>query len=97
MSDLWIIGQVARFSVALTDVNGATADPGALALKLKKPDGTVVTHNYGGGVCLKDGVGAYHADIALDASGPWAWRWESAAPNAGADENTLYVEKSFVL
>lgn len=97
MSDPWIIGQVARLSVALTDSLGAAADPGTLALKIKKPDGSMVTNSYGGGVVLKDGTGAYHADIALDASGPWAWRWESAAPNAGADENTFYVAKSLVL
>ena len=94
MSDPWLIGPVARVAVALTDAAGAAADPGALALKLKKPDGSTVTHNDGSGVVLKDATGAYHADIALDASGPWAWRWESSAPNAGADQSTFDVFKS---
>lgn len=94
MSD-WIAGQVARFAVAITDSADAAADPGALALRLKKPDGSVITHSYGGGTVLKDGTGAYHADVALDAFGAWAWRWESAAPNAGADQATFFVQKSY--
>lgn len=97
MSDPWIIGQVARVSVVLTDANAAAADPSALALKIKPPTGAVVTYAYGGGVLLKDAVGAYHADITLDQAGAWNFRWEATAPNAGAFEHSVAVQKSRVL
>lgn len=96
MSDPWIIGQVARLSVAVTDAAGAAADPGGLALKIKTPAGAITTHAYGGGTVLKDATGAYHADIPLAESGQWRWRWEATAPSAGADQGYLHVAESLV-
>ncbi len=96
MSDPWIIGQVARISVAITDAADAAADPGGLSLKIKLPSGTVVTHTYGGGTLLKDAVGSYHADITLAEAGQYRWRWEATAPNAGADQGFLHVETSLI-
>lgn len=96
MSDPWIIGQVARVSVALTDAAGAAADPGALTLKIKTPSGTTTSYAFGGGTTLKDGTGAYHADIPLAESGEYRWRWEAAAPSAGADQGYLFVEAALL-
>lgn len=96
MSDTWIIGQVARFSVALTDAAGAAADPGALTLKIKPPGSAVVSHAYGGGTVLKSATGSYYADIALAEFGEYRWRWESAAPNDGADQGALQVQPSII-
>lgn len=94
-SNDWIIGQTARLSVAITDAANAAADPGTLRLKAKTPAGVTTTYTYGvGGEIVKDAVGAYHADIALAAAGRWIWRWETDAPNAGADEGELNVRKS---
>lgn len=97
MSEVWVIGQVARVNGAVTDAAGAAADPGELLLKVKPPTGDVVSHVYGAGVVLKDAVGAYHADITLDQAGAWNFRWEATAPNVGADEMSLQVPKSRVV
>lgn len=96
MSDLLIIGQVARFSVAITDAAGAAADPGGLVLKVKSPAGSLATYAFGGAEIVRDGLGAYHADIALAESGQYRWRWEASAPNVGADQGFLQVAASLV-
>ena len=96
MSEPWIIGQVARISVAITDAVDVAADPGGLTLKIKPPAGAVVSHAYGAGVVLKDATGAYHADITLDQAGQYRWRWEASAPNVGADQGFLHVEASLL-
>jgi hypothetical protein len=97
MSD-YIPGEVARLSLAVTNIAGAAADPGALRLKVKSPAGAVSTYTYGGGAeIVKDSVGNYHADIQLTTAGLWAWRWELDAPNAGAAEGAINVQKSRVI
>lgn len=97
MSTSWLIGETARLSVAITDAANAPADPGALRLKVKNPVGTVQTYTYGvSGEVVRDSAGAYHADILLATDGHWAWRWETDAPNAGAVEGALSVDKSRV-
>lgn len=91
----WIVGEAARLSVAITDAAGAAVDPAALRLKVKAPAGTIATYTYGvGGEIVRDALGAYHADIALAASGQWVWRWETDAPNAAAAEGELTVRAS---
>jgi hypothetical protein len=94
-SNAWLIGETARLSVEIADAANAAADPGALRLKVKNPVGTVQTYTYGvSGEVVRDALGAYHADILLATSGQWAWRWETDAPNAGAVEGALSVDKS---
>lgn len=91
----YIPGEVARISLTVADAAGVAADPGALLLKLKSPSGTVTTYTYGVGAELtRDSLGNYHADLPLDAAGPWAYRWELSAPNAGAAEGVIVVQKS---
>ena len=94
-TSLFVIGEVARITLLLTNTTGAVVDPGALRLKVRHPVTAVVTtYAYGGGVVIKDSIGNYHADVALPAAGQWAWRWESDAPNAGATEGSLSVSPS---
>jgi len=94
----FVVGAVARISVAIKDISGAAADPGALRLKVKAPSGTVTTYTYGGGAeIVRDAAGSYRADVPLPTSGAWWWRWESDAPNPGAFEGGLVVLKSKVI
>ena len=95
---LYIPGQVAQISVSVFDSAGVAADPGALRLKVKPPTGAVTTYIYGTDVIVvKDSTGCYHADILLTAAGQWAYRWELDAPNAGAAEGVITVQKSRVI
>ncbi len=97
MSD-WLIGQAARISVEVKEFGGTLADPGALRLKVKPPTGALQTFAYGTDAALvMDATGQYHVDLTLNQSGPWSWRWECDAPNAGAVEGSLQVRKSAVI
>jgi hypothetical protein len=95
VSSNFVIGEIAYIGVTIEDGSLALADPGALRLKAKAPDGSVTTQAIGSGV-VKDTVGVYHGFIPLNQSGTWSYRWESDAPNAGAVEGTLTVAKSKV-
>lgn len=98
MSETFLVGDVARLPLRITDLDGAAVDPAALTLKQKPPAGLLITHSYGAAAeIVKDGVGRYHADIPLTASGQWAYRWELAAPAAGAAEGIINVQKSRVI
>lgn len=91
-------GEAARLSLAIADLSGNAADPGTLVLKIKTPSGSVTPYTFGSDAELvRDSLGNYHADIPLDASGQWAYRWELTTPNAGAAEGVLHVRKSYVL
>lgn len=74
------------------------ADPTALRLKLRNPSGVVTTYIFGvAPEVVKDAVGKYHANIVMNVAGNWSYRWESDAPNAGADEGRITVKKSIVI
>lgn len=91
----FVAGETCRFSVALADITGAASDPGALRFKLRDPDGTTTTYVYGTDVeVVRSALGAYHADIALASAGVWVYRWESDAPNPGAAEGRVVVQRS---
>jgi hypothetical protein len=98
VSEPWIVGQVARLPLQVLDNASLPVDPGAVLLKLKVPAGTVTTYTYGAGPeIVRDAAGAYHADLVLSAAGVWTYRWELGAPNAGAAEGVIRVNKSVVI
>lgn len=84
-------------------VNGIATDPTTVTLKIKKPDGTVVTFTYPASIA-KDSVGNYHYDympptIAADPSaiGKYTWRWDGTGTVKAADEGSFKVTASEVL
>ena len=96
--DAFIPGEIAYIRLRVVDLAGLPADPGSVVLMLKQPLGTVSSLTYGIGVdIIRDGVGLYHAEILLTASGLWAYRWALSAPNAGAAEGVINVLKSKVI
>lgn len=98
MPESFIVGEVARLGLTVADIAGAAADPGALLLKVKAPGGGVTSYLYGvAAEVVRDGTGAYHADLPLATAGQWAYRWELTAPNAGAAEGSINVQKSRVI
>ena len=94
MSSAYVLGEVVRLLLNTFDFAGAIADPGAVVLKVKRPDGTVATHTSD---VVRDSAGVYHADLTLSAAGMWAYRRELSAPNAGAAEGLISVQKSRVI
>ena len=45
MSSAYVIGEVVRLLLSTFDFAGAVADPGAVVLKVKQPDGTPFYEN----------------------------------------------------
>jgi hypothetical protein len=95
MQPKWIIGMAARIDVAIADgITSAPLDPPVLRLKVKSPAGTITTTTYPGSTdIVRDAAGSYHANVALTEAGYWFWRWETDAPNIGADDGALNVER----
>ena len=87
------IGDKVRLSVTITDTAGALADPGALSLKYQKPNaGTTTTLVYGADAALvRDSLGHYHADIAVDQAGDWHYRFVATGNAAGAERGFFNV------
>lgn len=97
-SEPYLVGEVVVIPLAITNSAGAAADPGALRLKVKKPDDTVTTYTYGvAPEIVKDSVGNYTATIPLPTSGAWYYRWEADTPNPGAVELDFVVKPSRVI
>ena len=95
MPDSYLVGEVVRLRVVTSDIDGLPADPGSITLKVKSGSGAVTA--YTGPDVVRDGTGIYHADIALNEAGILAYRWELTAPNAGAAEGLINVQKSRVI
>lgn len=91
----WVQGEAVRLSVAVSDIDGLAISGAGLVLRVKAPNGNLVTYTTSAGVVC-DQVGAYHSDIVLDTPGVWVYRWESGPPDAGVSEGSLIVRKSLL-
>lgn len=97
-NSLYIPGEVARITVRILNTDGVAADPGTLVLIVKPPAAAVISYIYGvAPEIVRDGTGAYHADVPLTGAGQWMYRWETTPPNAGAVEGSMSVQKSRVI
>lgn len=86
----WIVGEVARLSVTVTDTAGAATDPASVVLKIKSPAGVVSNQTYPGTV-IRSGAGVFVFDLLLTEKGKWLYRWETSAPAPGASQGDLAV------
>ena len=85
----FLVGDVARISVAILDVVGTPADPTELVLTIKSPEGVTSTP-----APVKDSTGNYHFDLSLDLPGSYGFRWQSQGANKGVVEGGIYVNAS---
>jgi hypothetical protein len=90
----WIVGDMARCSVQITDpATNLAADPGAVVLRVKSPSG-VITNNVYPGTITRTAAGAFQCDVPLTEKGRWSWRWETNTPYQGACQGDLTVVPS---
>ena len=88
-------GDLVRVSVAFTDLAGAAVDPTAVTVRVKPPTGTLVVWVYGTDAeVVKDATGAYHADVDIDETGSWYFRWEGTGAAQAAAERLFTVRGS---
>ena len=87
-------GDVARVSGEFRNLAGALADPTTIALEVRKPSGTQVTYTYAGAQVVKDSVGVYHYDLALDQAGRWTVRWITSGDVVAAELAKFWVRSN---
>lgn len=80
------IGDVYRISTIIVDSAGVAVDPVSVTLTVTDPAGAATTPTP-----INDGVGLYHADIALTAAGRWRWAWATTTPT-GVDHSYVDVD-----
>lgn len=96
MANSYDKNQNVRCTVVIQDVDsGAYVDPTTVTFYTIDPNGTVTTYVYGvDPEVIKDSVGHYHADVTLDVSGDWYYRWEGTGTYIGACENRMCARES---
>lgn len=87
------IGDSCR-TTAYFKVSGVPADPTTVTLRYKRPDGTSAYVTTPDAQIVNDEVGTYYADILLNASGDWYYRWEGTGSVTAARERRLSVRVS---
>jgi hypothetical protein len=94
--DPYVPAQEVRVTMTVRDVVGALADPGALTLKVLRPDGTELVLTYAAAQIARDSVGVFHYDLLLSSSFAWRLRAESAGPTAATEAEVPVSDSPFV-
>jgi hypothetical protein len=70
------------------------ADPTAVSLRVRKPDGTATDYSYGGaGTVTKSATGTYVQLITVDQAGRWWFRWAGTGAVATVEESEFRVRE----
>ncbi len=95
MSNTYDVGDRVRVSASFADEVAAPSDPSPVRLLYRDPAGAVTTLVYGtDSELVRDGVGAYHADLDADAAGTWHYRAEGEESPQAAGEARFQVHGS---
>ena len=89
------IGDTVRFTAAFTNAADAADDPSTVTLKIREPDSTETSYVYlTDAEVVRDSEGNFHADLVVDASGSWYWRWVGTGDVATATAGSIVVRAS---
>lgn len=78
-------------------VGTVLTDPTTVTLRIKKPDGTLVTVSYAGLEITKDSTGNFHYDYTPPAVGTYRARWDGTGSVKAAAERSFVVIDSGVI
>jgi len=90
---IYDVGDVARIEAPFRDVDNQPADPTTVTASIRKPDGTVTDYTVSLGEIVRDGVGLYHLDVAVDMAGDWFYRFAGTGTVSVADEKTFVARE----
>lgn len=94
MGDDFEIGDLMETFVDFTDPAGALLDPAAVFFRVKAPDGTLTTLQYGvDSEVVKLSTGKYQANIDAVAAGAYRYRWFSTGAGQGSQSSGFTVAK----
>lgn len=98
MTDTYDVGDLVRIGATFKDDDNQPADPTTVTFSFRQDTQTkaqATVYTYGLSVQLiKDGVGQYHVDLAISASGLWHYRWAGTGAIVGAEEGDFVVNIS---
>jgi len=77
-------GMTARISATFYSASGVATDPTGLLLRVRRPARNGAAGPTVSVVPAHDSAGVYHADVSLDAAGPWAYHWEGMVASSKA-------------
>jgi hypothetical protein len=81
-----------KLTTTWTDPSGAAANPDTIALRIRKPDGTIVTKAKAD--MTSPAIGTWEYTIVADQEGRWIWRAEATGAVTDADERFFNVRDS---
>lgn len=81
------VGDIERITFTYFDADNNPADPGTVVFDFTKPDGTTTHWTVTAGEVVKDSVGVYHADLALDQAGIWVYTSKGSGTGPNASES----------
>jgi hypothetical protein len=84
-------GDIVRVTASFTNSAGAAVDPSSLQLQYQPPTNVTTALAYGDGNVIKSSSGLYYADLAVNSSGTWKYRWNGTGSNAAAAEGMFQV------
>jgi hypothetical protein len=89
-------GTAIRLAVNFQNDGGTDIDPAAVTLKVRSPDGEIISFIYGADATLvRLDTGDYLLDFIPDRAGKWHYRWETTgAGQTIATEGIFYVQES---
>lgn len=88
-----VVGSAIRLRIDALTERGTPIDVTGLWVWQRRPSGALLRIE--GGAIVRDAVGAYHADVTLDAAGTWSWEAVCTGPrDARSQALTLKVGPS---
>ena len=95
MAGAYDINDLVRCTAQFKTTSGTLVDPTAVIFKLKNPAGTVTSFTYGVDADLvRDSLGKYHIDVAVDRVGIWHYRFEGTGTAKAASESKFSIKQS---
>ncbi len=88
----FIVGQGLRLTGQFRDDAGRLTDPTTVYLRVKTPDGVIVTYVYLTDVALvRASTGVYYVDLDLEQDGCWSYTWGSTGAIQDVVDGTFSV------
>lgn len=92
-TEAYDIGDLRRFTVALTDVNDAAADPTELTLTVLKPDGSSTVYSYSESPSAigRTAPGSFYVDVPIEQTGRHYARWAATGALVTAEQFEFFA------
>jgi hypothetical protein len=94
------IDDLVRLSVTFRNLAGTPTDPTGVELKVLDPSGNVTTHSWPPDAVVKNDAGAngaFYADVLVDETGDWWFRWKGTGDIQEVEEERFRVRRRVVV